>query len=89
MLIYHACTNCASIFLSSPVTIVRPTSIKIIAKIFLNHPFGSEAHLRFQMSFCPNTDIASKIIAKPNIYATSAIKPIKNHAGRSIASIIA
>jgi len=59
----------------------------MIHNIFLKRPFGSLAHLRFLISFCPNIAIANNIQASQSVYAISALRPSKNPAGRIIASI--
>ena len=77
----------ASIFLSYQVYIASHTRIKITQSIFLNNPFGSLAHLRFLISFCPNIAIAKRMAASQRVYDTSARNQNKNHAGSMIARI--
>ena len=79
----------ASIFLSYPEKIAIPTKINITQRIFLKTPFGSLAHFKFFINFCPNIAIASKMAASQSIYDIRETIPITIPAGRIIARISA
>lgn len=63
----HASSTAVSIFLSYPDIIASHTKMNTNHSIFLNTPFGSLAHLRFLISFCPNIAIAKSITARPSV----------------------
>jgi hypothetical protein len=84
-----ASRTAASIFLSYPEMIASPTRININQSTFLKVPFGSLAHLRFLISFCPNTAIARSIAASPKVYEMSARNQNQKPAGSTIASMSA
>jgi hypothetical protein len=55
--------------------------------IFLNTPFGFEAHLRFFINFCPNKAINNNITASHNTYANKFNNQIAKLVGSITANI--